>query len=217
MRRTLTLAVQVPTTVKKFWLISSMLDPRFKKLRFKQDDMMKPAMRTRAIALLSQEFHSRYKGKVAAAQADGDGGAGDGTGGDGDGSSGDDAPAHTTPAAGNVRKKVSSVDFFAETDDEDSPGAADDEEAPHKDELAAYLALEQIENEGEFTPLKWWKENAHRFPNLEVMAREYLGCPSTSATVERLFSAVGLAYADKRQKGEAGTLSDLTFTKMNVD
>ena len=48
-------------------------------------------------------------------------------------------------------------------------------------------------------------------------SRQYLGCPSTSATVERLFSAVGLAYAEKRQKGEADTLSDLTFTKMNVD
>ena len=34
--------------------------------------------------------------------------------------------------------------------------------------------------------------------HLEVMARQYLDCPSTSATMERLFSAVGLVYADKR-------------------
>ena len=64
------------------------------------------------------------------------------------------------------------------------------------DELAAYLALPQVKNEGESTPLNWWEKNAHLFPNLAVMARQYLGCPATSATVERLFSAVGLAFSD---------------------
>ena len=49
------------------------------------------------------------------------------------------------------------------------------------------------------------------------MARQSLGCPATSATVERLFSAVGLAFSDKRQRGEAKTLANLLFAKMNVD
>ena len=42
-----------------------------------------------------------------------------------------------------------------------------------------------------------------QFPNLEVMARQYLGCPATSATVERLFSKVGVAFSDKRKSSEA--------------
>ena len=54
------------------------------------------------------------------------------------------------------------------------------------------------------------------FPNLEVMARQYLGCPATSATVERLFSVVGICFSDKRKSSQAETLSDLVFTKMNV-
>ena len=43
-----------------------------------------------------------------------------------------------------------------------------------------------------------------------------LGCPATSATVERLFSAVGHAYDDKRQSAGAGTLQSRMFTKANV-
>ena len=62
----------------------------------------------------------------------------------------------------------------------------------------------------------WWRSNSAKFPNLEVMARQYLGCPATSATVERLFSAVGHAYNDKRQSANAGTLQSLMFSKANV-
>ena len=32
------------------------------------------------------------------------------------------------------------------------------------------------------------------------MARQYLGVPATSATVERLFSVVGFAFADRRKR-----------------
>ena len=53
-------------------------------------------------------------------------------------------------------------------------------------------------------------------PNLSFMARQYLGCPATSATVERLFSSVGIAFSDKRKRSQADTLSDILFTKMNV-
>ena len=47
--------------------------------------------------------------------------------------------------------------------------------------------------------------------NLEVMARQYLGCPASSASVERLFSKVGIAFAAKRKSADAGTLEDLMF------
>ena len=83
--------------------------------------------------------------------------------------------------------------------------------------MKAYLALPQIENENEWSALKWWKENEVLFPNLAVMARQYLGCPATSATVECLFSAVGISFSDKRRRAKAETLADIAFTKMNVE
>ena len=49
------------------------------------------------------------------------------------------------------------------------------------------------------------------------MARQYLSCPATSATVERLFSKVGLAFTEKRQSGKAGTLADILFARENVE
>ena len=36
---------ELPFSVKKFWFVSSILDPRFKKLQFDGDKMLKPAMR----------------------------------------------------------------------------------------------------------------------------------------------------------------------------
>ena len=65
--------------------------------------------------------------------------------------------------------------------------------------------------------LEWWEKNAKKFPNLSVMARQYLGCPATSASVERLFSTVGICFSDKRKSSHADTLSDLVFTKLNVE
>ena len=40
--------------------------------------------------------------------------------------------------------------------------------------------------------------------------------PATSATVERLFSKVGIAYSAKRQRAGADTLADILFTQVNV-
>ena len=62
----------------------------------------------------------------------------------------------------------------------------------------------------------WWLEHQQQFPNLAVMARQYLGCPATSATVERLFSKVGIAFSAKRRSSEAATLENLMFTEANL-
>ena len=45
---------------------------------------------------------------------------------------------------------------------------------------------------------------------------KYLGCPATSATVERLFSQVGIAYSAKRKSAGADTIADIIFTEQNV-
>ena len=90
------------------------------------------------------------------------------------------------------------------------------EPAGEKDELKEYLALPQIKYKSEQDAMIWWLEHREQFPNLEVMARQYLGCPATSATVERLFSKVGLAFSAKRKSSEAGTLECLMFANANL-
>ena len=91
------------------------------------------------------------------------------------------------------------------------------EDTPHIDELKTYLALPQIEYQTEWDALEWWKENASKFPNLSRMAKQYLGCPASSATVERLFSLVGIAFSQKRKSATSGTIADLMFARMMVD
>ena len=134
-----------------------------------------------------------------------------------------DADTPTQGAQGHQkRRKVSSSSFFAPrvAGAANTPAAAPtpvaDDDAPHADELAAYLALPQIEYATEWDAIEWWKKNVKKFPNLSVMARQYLGCPASSATVERLFSQVGIAFSDKRKSCYADTISDLMFTKLNV-
>ena len=57
----------LPWTVKKFWFVASMCDPRFKKLVFEGDNMLKPAARREAVKWFSEEYNTKYKGKFAAA------------------------------------------------------------------------------------------------------------------------------------------------------
>ena len=44
-----------------------------------------------------------------------------------------------------------------------------------------------------------------------VYENEYLGCPATSASVERLFSQVRIASANKRKRADAATLEDIMY------
>ena len=53
------------------------------------------------------------------------------------------------------------------------------------------------------------------FPNLARLARQYLGVSATSMIVERLFSVVGFAFADRRKRASAETLANLAFAKLN--
>ena len=64
--------------------------------------------------------------------------------------------------------------------------------------------------------INWWKENEKTFPNVAVMARQYLGCPASSAAVERLFSQVGIAFSDKRKRASPNTLTSIMFSNANL-
>jgi hypothetical protein len=78
-----------------------------------------------------------------------------------------------------------------------------------QDELAAYLALPQIKMKTERDATEWWQEHSKEFPNVAVMARQYLCrlprvvCRRRDATV---FSQVGIAFSAKRKRAESDTL-----------
>ena len=198
----------VPRDVKQFWFIASLLDPRFKKLTFKHDGMLSDSMRVRAIKWLTAEFNLNYKGKVVEKQAAAEAG----------GAAVDPAVDQSAAFPPHLkRRKTSAASFFADSSEEDSGddahGAAG---LAAEEELEAYLELPQIKYTTEQSMLDWWKTNTATFPNIAVMARQYLGCPASSAAVERLFSQVGIAFSAKRKKSGADTLESIMFTHANL-
>ena len=68
-----------------------------------------------------------------------------------------------------------------------------------EDELKAYLNVPQIKYVTEQDMMNWWKDHQGEFPNVAVMARQYLGCSTSSAAVERLFYQVAIAFSAKRK------------------
>lgn len=48
--------------------------------------------------------------------------------------------------------------------------------------------------------LKYWKERGVNFPNLYVLAQNYLCMPATSVPCERIFSKAGEIISKKKKK-----------------
>jgi hypothetical protein len=72
--------------------------------------------------------------------------------------------------------------------------------------LKAYLACKRLEQSHKDTnddvilhcPLIWWSEHAKLYPNLAVLARQWLCIPATSAPSERVFSHMGKTITAER-------------------
>ncbi|PLW43599.1 hypothetical protein PCASD_11453 [Puccinia coronata f. sp. avenae] len=89
-------------------------------------------------------------------------------------------------------------------DDEDLfPDAS---KSPPDDELTLYLGgKHKIPLSNADQCLRWWKDHSRDFPVLSLLAKDYLACLATSASVERCFSAAADAimtqgYADIVEK-----------------
>ncbi|KNE95603.1 hypothetical protein PSTG_11092 [Puccinia striiformis f. sp. tritici PST-78] len=90
------------------------------------------------------------------------------------------APSPPKSSKEHVRlMEAEAVDFFPDTVD---PTSAD--------ELSIYLSGKyKWPKENADDPLTWWKAHTREFPVLSLLARDYLACCATSASVERCFSA----------------------------
>lgn len=188
--------------VKKLWFIAALLDPRWKKLDFEGADLIRAETKRDAVRWLTTEYKKMYEHKVYKPPPAG--------------SSSAPRAAASASASSAKRRKLTAAAFFgtdADDDDETLPeNAATATGKAYEDEITAYLNLPKESNK--IDPAKWWKEKETNFPNLSVMARQYLGCPASSATVERLFSHVGIAFSKKRKSSQADTLIDEIFTKL---
>ena len=96
------------------------------------------------------------------------------------------------------------------------------------DDLEKYLAL-PAETNMDLDVLKWWKARDHNhsadpatgrpegLPALAKMAREFLGCPASSAGVERMFSKAGKFHDDAKKAQSDETLQHAMFAAANAD
>lgn len=64
-------------------------------------------------------------------------------------------------------------------------------------------------------PLKYWKDNSHRFPYLSQIAKDIFGTPASSGSVERVFSTATDIMTSKRNRMKADLFSMLMFIKRN--
>ncbi|KAI9625045.1 hypothetical protein KEM48_008588 [Puccinia striiformis f. sp. tritici PST-130] len=75
---------------------------------------------------------------------------------------------------------------------------------PGKDEIEMYLGGMDCMDRGEknytFSALKWWKEHENKYVILSTLAKDYLGCIASSASVERTFSAAADVCSGNRGK-----------------
>ncbi|GAA5981593.1 hypothetical protein JCM5350_008037 [Sporobolomyces pararoseus] len=80
------------------------------------------------------------------------------------------------------------------------------------EELKLYLGERSVGDE-DVVVLKWWKENASRFPCLARMARNILAIPGSSVGVERVFSAGRDTVSLRRASLAAETIRKLMVYK----
>lgn len=67
-----------------------------------------------------------------------------------------------------------------------------------------------------FRPLRYWKQNEHRFPFLARIAREVFRIPASSGSVERVFSTATDILTCKRARMKSDHFAMLLFIKRNA-
>ena len=64
--------------------------------------------------------------------------------------------------------------------------------------------------------LDFWRIHEKEYPySLAKMARQYLGCPASSASVERIFSVAGQFFDDLRRQLDDKKLEELMWAAIN--
>lgn len=86
-------------------------------------------------------------------------------------------------------------------------------QAQVENEVSNYLSEKALSPEECPDPIKYWKNNAHRFPTLEKLAKQVLGMPASSGGVERLFSVAGAIARSRRARLETKTIEKILMLR----
>ena len=183
-----------------FYAIACLCDPRFLALLL---PLFTPEMRERAYKLFVDEYNMNY-----APVCD------DSPSSDSSEAASSEAPtpvpAAATPRTGSLESFMHSISHVTPVA---APAPAADAPAGSINQARAYLDSGPAQFSTD--PLEWWSDNESRFPNLARMAQQYLGCPATSASAERVFSLAGRLYSDLRQHMADVTLEERMWAKVN--
>ena len=128
------------------------------------------------------------------------------------------APAPTQAPSHPQHAGASFLDFMANLSHIPGvvvPNEEEENEQQVQSEAAKYLESPDVPMEVNI--LDWWASNEEEYPNLSKMARQYLGCPATSASAERLFSIAGRVFDDLRQGMNEKVLEERMWAKINSE
>ncbi|CAL9687558.1 unnamed protein product [Knipowitschia caucasica] len=175
-------------------ILAAALDPRFRKLKFlTADECLNVQEKLKAIILEEKRRANETKTQQQ-----------------------DTAIQEERPVAD--RRPVSLLDTLLGSDSDELSNNEEDNNDNNdaevvRNELLSYFGESPISKDE--NPLKWWKENEARFPNLAMLARSYLSVPATSTPSERLFSAAGNIVNKKRTSLTPEHVDMLTFLHYN--
>ncbi len=182
-----------PNTV----ILSTALDPRFKRLKFlKPDEVLHVQTKVQTLALgerraMDEQQHGRNQRTSATSTT-------------------------TAAAAAEPTAPVSLLDSLLDSDgeEENREGEAVDLQSQVSNEVLTYFGEKPLAKEE--SPLHWWKANEDRYPTLARLAKSYLCIPGTSTPSERLFSAAGNIASKKRASLSQEHVDMLTFLHCNA-
>ena len=180
------------------YLISAALDPRFKSLKFLDDE--KKDLVYIEVVQLARHLHQRTAGLEVADEGQ---------------ALAEDNSEEETAAASPQKKmktgKEREIAMLLSDDDEEKEDIDDSDSA--KQEMEQYLSDKSKFSSG---PLAWWKNNTDRYPKLALAAKHCLCIPATSTPSERIFSKAGYIVNKTRNALLPENVDTLVFLAHNL-
>jgi hypothetical protein len=177
---------------ERFYLICTLMDPRLKAMSFwgVDDDL-----RARALQCLTTEYDANWAPAAAPTRA----------------------PQAPPSADAFTHYDIRSFSGFMQHVQHIQPVASapvSQEAAELAHEVTAYMAADVEPMTTEV--LYWWSKVGHnKYPHLAKLARQYLGCPASSAAAERVFSLAGRVFGDHNQNLTPQNLEERMWAKCN--
>jgi hypothetical protein len=107
-----------------------------------------------------------------------------------------------------AKKQAEPMEFTLDFDDD-----LDMCDSNHKSDILRYLEDPSVPNSSDFDILAWWRLHAQKYPTMARVARDFLGIPSASVSVERIFNFGRDQFGIRRHCLSPETLQQLMVVK----